>query len=124
MAAPITVPAARLPTLPPMALPIRPPVTAPTAVPPTSFGPESAVQAATLKPRSRNAMRRHKDIFPKRLPQKTLPNSLPAVRHLANEPNGAIGAKLCSHRQPHRGMAALQAAMSRWRVLAAVAPFG
>jgi hypothetical protein len=34
-----------------------------------------------------------------------------------------IGAKLCSHRQRRRGMAALQAALSRRRALAAVAPF-
>src|SRR5205814_7952595 len=47
IAAPASVPTARLPAAPPIALPSSAPAPAPTKVPPTSFGPESAAQAAS-----------------------------------------------------------------------------
>src|SRR5579863_9034890 len=55
-AAPINVPATRLPALRPIRLPMNAPVNAPPAVPPTSLGPESAEHAATLDAVNRNEM--------------------------------------------------------------------
>src|SRR5580704_9640412 len=101
-AAPITVPANRLPTLPPMALPIRPPVTAPTAVPPASFGPESAVQAATLRPRSANAMTWRADMTPNAF------RDSPTAPHLALQTKGGHWGKtlFASATAPRHGSAA------------------
>src|ERR1700722_1743149 len=85
-----------------MALPIRPPVTAPTAVPPASFGPESAVQAATLRPRSANAMTWRADMTPKAF------RDSPTAPHLALQTKGGHWGKtlFASATAPRHGSAA------------------
>ena len=100
IAAPITVPASRLPALPPIALPIRPPATAPAAVPPTSFGPEFAAHAATLRPI--NAQRDPPVSSACRL--QLYPRGRTAVQCRRLRPNGRNGAKLCRARAGGTGV--------------------